>query len=554
MSNAAESLVQTLSAEGVDTCFSSHHTARSCLDSAFLTSRDFRVIATSFEGVASGAADGYGRMTGKPAVMISHHAAGFGNSQANLHNARKAKTPIINLVGDSSIEDAFTVKAAMRESNIETAVRNISSWVRTSSSADELARDAAESLSVATGYPTQIPTLIVPEDIASGTSRNGPSVMLFEEAVSINSNALENSIEALATGDTCAILIGGRALQEPTLGLVAKIAAKAGVRLLSEVFPARMRRGRGAPKVERLAYLADMADVQLRGLKHLVLVDTKAPVSFFAYPGKAGCLVPKGCAVHELVTPDHDIDAVLKQVCEMIGAMASKPILQEPVEIRLPKGKLTGDKACDVIAALLPENAIVSDESQTSGAKFMAKSAGSPAHDLLTLTGGAIGQGFPVAVGAAVACPDRPVVAMTGDGSAMYTIQSLATMAQEQLDVTAIVFNNVSYSILNIELERVGFKGSAGPKAKSQLDLSGPALDFVEIGTGMGLTSVRVDSCESFAEAFSHALEEGGPHLIEVMVPPSIAGFKLKVLPRLLNSLRYLPTPLARALKNWVAP
>jgi len=556
--SGAKTVIQTLADNGLDTCFSTVHNADKHLDSAFSESSEFRTVATLFEGVATGAADGYARMADKPAAMLSHYGFGLGNGQANLHNARKAKTPIINIVV-SQARGEIVAEDVMRESDIEAAARNISQWVHTSESAEKLPGDVAKAVSVATGHPTQISTLIVPEDVlrvdnvAPAQAVPATRTTSTSEAV-IDKIALDKILGALKKGKDCAIMVGGRALQEPHLSLVAKIAKKSGVRLISEVFPARMERGSGRPAVERLAYLAEMAEVQLRGLKHLIIVDTKPPVSFFAYPGKESYLVPDGCSVHCLVTPEDDIASILASVSEQLGAANVEPALQGPVKTKLPKGRLTGDKACDVIAAFLPENAIVSDEAQTSGAKLMAKTAGCPKHDLLTLTGGAIGQGLPVAVGAAVACPNRPVIAMTGDGSAMYTIQSLSTMVQEQLDVTTIIFNNFSYAILNVELARVGVEGDAGPKAKSQLDLRGPNLDFVEIGNGMGMSSVRVDTCEGFASELQQALAEPGPHLIEVVIPPTITGLKLKILPALLNSLKYLPTPLARAVKNAIAP
>jgi len=568
MPDGSQSLVQTLLNAGVDTCFSSVHTADKHLDAAFSESSEFRNVATLFEGVATGAADGYARMADKPAAMLSHYGFGLGNGQANLHNARKAKTPMINIVGSQARGD-IAAADVMRESDIEAIARNISQWVRTSESAEKLPSEVLSAVSVATGRPTQISTLIVPEDVLRvenvepvqampviNATRSAEAVIdkTALDEIALDEIALDEILGALKQGKDCAIMVGGRALCEPHLSLVAKIAKKSGARIISEVFPARVQRGSGRPTVERLAYLAEMAEVQLRGLKHLVIVDTKPPVSFFAYPGKASYLVPDGCSVHSLVAPEDDIASTLTSVSEQLGATNVEPALQGPVKTKLPKGRLTGDKAGDVIAAFLPENAIVSDEAQTSGAKLMAKTAGCPKHDLLTLTGGAIGQGLPVAVGAAVACPNRPVIAMTGDGSAMYTIQSLFTMVQEQLDVTTIIFNNFSYAILNVELERVGVEGDAGPKAKSQLDLSGPNLDFVEIGNGMGMSSVRVDTCEDFASELQQALTEPGPHLIEVVIPPTITGLKLKILPALLNGLKYLPTPMARALKNAIAP
>ena len=307
------------------------------------------------------------------------------------------------------------------------------------------------------------------------------------------------------------------------------------------------------PPVERIAYLAEMASVQLAGYQHLILVDAKAPVSFFAYPGKKSYLVPEGCAVHPLATLEQDVVGSLEKLVDAVGAAGVQPTRASAERPKLPSGKLTAAKVCQAVGALLPENAIISDEAQTSGLKLPAMTAGAPRHDLLTLTGGAIGQSLPVAVGAAIAGKGRPVIALVGDGTAMYTIQALWTIVRENLDVTAIIMNNRSYSILNIELERVGAAGP-GPKAKAQLDLSAPALDFVSIAHGMGMPASKATTAEEFNAALGRALSSSGPHLIDAVIPPEYDGFKLKALPKLLGALENIPTPMAKAIKKKLAP
>jgi acetolactate synthase-1/2/3 large subunit len=333
----------------------------------------------------------------------------------------------------------------------------------------------------------------------------------------------------------------------------ARIAARTGVKLLAEVFPTRFERGAGLPRVERIAYFAELASVQLADLDNLVLVDAKAPVSFFAYPGKKSYLVPDTCTVHELASPTQDALGSLEKLVRSVGAGDTAPVVQPPARPGRPRGKFTADKVCKAVAHLLPERAIIVDEAQTSGVMLPMLTAGAPRHDLIALTGGAIGQGLPSAVGAAVACPDRPVLALVGDGSAMYTIQALWTMAREKLNVVAIVFNNRAYSILNVELQRVGAT-EAGPKAKEQLDLRNPALDFVQMGNSMGVPSVRATTTAEFVTALERALKTPGPHLIDAVVPGTISGLKLKLLPRVLGALAGLPAPLGRAIKRKLAP
>ncbi|MEN9466873.1 MAG: hypothetical protein RL081_874, partial [Pseudomonadota bacterium] len=288
-------------------------------------------------------------------------------------------------------------------------------------------------------------------------------------------------------------------------------------------------------------------------LQHLILVDAKAPVSFFAYPGKKSYLVPDTCTLHTLATPVQDTVGSLDKLARALGADQAQPLLQAAARPTRPRGKLTAEKVCKAVGHLLPTNAIVVDEAITSGLLLGAMTAGAPRHDLITLTGGAIGQGLPNAIGAAIACPDRPVIALIGDGTAMYTVQALWTMAREKLNVTSIIFNNASYSVLNVELERVGAE-EPGPKAKSQLDLKGPVLNFSQLGQGMGVHAVRATTTEAFVSALEYALAHPGPHLIEVVVPQALSGVKRKILPWLLRSLPNLPKPVALALKRKIAP
>ncbi len=319
------------------------------------------------------------------------------------------------------------------------------------------------------------------------------------------------------------------------------------------MFPTRFERGAGLPTPERLAYIPELASVQLKGLKHLVLVDAKAPVSFFAYPGKKSYLVPDGCEVHELASPSDDVGGSLEALAEAVGAGGAQPELQPVKRVERPSGTLDAEKAGQAIGAVLPEGAIISDESQTAGVTVPSATRGGPRHDWLALTGGAIGQGLPVAVGAAVACPDRPVLALQADGSALYTIQSLWTMAREQLNVTVVIFNNRSYAILNMELARVGAQAD-GPKAKDQLDLSRPNVDFVALGKSFGVPSRRVDTAEDLISGIEQALAEPGPHLIEMVIPSMFSPGQLRAMPYALRALEMLPRPLAAAVKRRLYP
>ncbi|HWS79340.1 MAG TPA: acetolactate synthase large subunit, partial [Thermomonas sp.] len=441
MPNGAQALMQTLADAGIEVCFSNPGTSEMHFVAALDSEPRMRAVLALFEGVATGAADGYARMAGKPAATLLHLGCGLGNGLANLHNARKGKVPVVNIVGDHATW--HVPFDAQLQSDIETVARNVSpGFVRTSNSTAELCRDAVDAIAAARGLPGQVATLILPADVSWGDGGipcpppPAPSPQAADDA------RVAAIAQAIRSGGRCAFLLGGHALREPALLTAARIAAHSGVRLLCEVFPTRLERGAGMPAVERIAYLAELASVQLAGLEHLVLVDAKPPVSFFAYPGRQSDLVPDGCRVHTLATPAQDAAASLEKLAAALDARQAQPVLQTAQRPGLPRGRLTAAKVCKAVGAMLPERAILIDEAITSGLMLGVMTQGCPRHDLITLTGGAIGQGLPNAVGAAIACPDRPVIALIGDGTAMYTIQALWTMAREQLDVTAIIFNN----------------------------------------------------------------------------------------------------------------
>ena len=327
--------------------------------------------------------------------------------------------------------------------------------------------------------------------------------------------------DILRSGQPAALLVGGSVLRQGPLVDASRVATTTGAKLLAETFPRRLERGAGLPAVERLGYLAEFAAMQLDGIHHLVLVDANAPVSFFAYPGKASYLVPDGCTVHVLAGPADDAGGALAALAEAVGAPADAAVLQPAERPDPPTGPLTAETVGRAIGATLPAHAIVSDEGNTTGLFVSGFTVGCPRHDWLTLTGGSIGFGMPVATGAAIACPDRPVLSLEADGSAMYTLQSLWTQAREGLDVTTVILANRSYAILNMELARVGAadESGAGPKAAAMLDLSQPALDFVSLSQGLGVPATRAETAEELTAALERAFAEPGPHLVEAVLP-----------------------------------
>jgi acetolactate synthase-1/2/3 large subunit len=514
--NGAQSLIRTLVDCGVDVCFTNPGTSEMHFVAALDSVPEMRGVLGLFEGVATGAADGYGRMADRPAATLLHLGPGLGNGLANLHNARKARVPVVNIVGDHATY--HKQYDAQLESDIETVARNVSPWIRWSSASDDVGNDAAEAVAAALGPPGQVATLVLPADVSWGDGGVVASPGARRQPTLVASDVIDTVAKALRSGEPAALLVGGTAMREQTLVAASRVAAGCDAKLLGETFPTRLERGAGIPAVERLAYLAEFAAMQLAGLRHLVLVDAKAPVSFFAYPDKASYLVPDGCEVHVLAAPGDDAAGALDALADAVGAPDSAAVRQGATRPGRPTGALTADAVAQAVGALLPEGAIVSDEANTSGLFAPAHTAGAPRHDWLCLTGGAIGQGLPVATGAAVACPDRKVLCLEADGSALYTFQSLWTMAREGLDVTTVLYNNRSYSVLNMELDRVG-GGEPGPRARAMFDLAAPAMDFVALAHGLGVPATRAETAEDLCVQLEQALADDGPHLIEAIVP-----------------------------------
>jgi acetolactate synthase-1/2/3 large subunit len=531
--NGAEALINTLVAGGVDVCFANPGTSEMHFVAALDAVPAMRGVLTLFEGVATGAADGYARIAGRPAAVLLHLGPGLGNGLANLHNARRARVPVVNVVGDhATYHKRFD---APLESDIDALAGAVSGWVRRTERVEDVATDTAAAIAAATAPPGQVATLMLPADVSwSPGASPAPAAVPGPLAPAVSAEAVAEAAKALRSGEPAVLLIGGDATREPGLTAAARVAEATGATLLCETFPTRLERGAGLPAVGRLGYLAEMATHQLSGVRHLVLAGARSPVSFFAYPGQPSDLVPDGCQVHVLAAPEGSPAGALTQLADELaeGTAAPTAPARRP---DLPTGPLTVDTAASVVGALLPEGAIVVDESVSSGLTLPAATEGAPRHDWLTLTGGSIGYGLPAATGAALAAPDRPVLCLEADGSAMYTLSALWTHARENLDVTTVIYHNNAYAILRMELQRVGAQtdgregkdgmgndtgGKPGPKAQALLDLANPDLDFVALATGMGVPATRASTAEEFAAALRRALAEPGPHLIDALVPP----------------------------------
>ena len=519
--NGAENLQKTLLECGVEVCFANPGTSEMQLVSAIGNSEGMRAVLCLFEGVVSGAADGYGRMKDRPALTLLHVGSGFANSMANQHNAMRAHTPLVNMVGDHATY--HLQYDSPLTSNVAAHADISSSWVRPSKSADDLALAGAEAVQASMQGAGRIATFIAPANHAWEEATRATAPLPLPEPLVVNDETVEEITELLSNGKATALLLGGRALREDCLHAAGRIAQAIGARMLCETFPARLQRGVGRVAVERLPYFAEQVVEQLGPFEQLILVGSKPPVSFFAYPGKKSWLTPDSCTIATLADPDQDILPALEAVASGLGAKDEPELTAPPSSFPAPSGELNPMAIGLSVASLLPENAIVADEANTCGLAIFSLVQQAPKHDWLTLTGGAIGIGLPLALGAAIACPDRKVVSLQADGSAMYTVQALWTMARENTDVTVVIMNNRSYAILNIELARVG-AGQPTGKTLSMLDLSRPDINWVEISEGMGVPATRATTAEEFHDQLEQALAVNGPRLIEAMVVQQMPG------------------------------
>jgi len=511
--NGADSLVESLLAGGVDVCFTNPGTSEMHLVAALDRHPQLRSVLALFEGVVTGAADGYARMAGKPACTLVHLGPGLANGLANLHNATRAHVPIINLVGQHAtfhlpLDTPLT-------SDIEGIARPYSKWLRTSGSVSEIGRDAADAIVASRTPPGQIATLIVPTDVAwaeGGVVAPAPAI---SKPPLPSTTLIEAVAGKLKSVRPSALLLAGDALYGAGLATAGRISAAANARLFAPYPFTRMERGAGTPPVERIPYVLEQAVELLKEFRLLVLVGAASPIAYFASPGKSSSFTSPDCEIFILAKPEEDCAGALDALASALDARRAKPIVEESQRPAIPSGPVSLDGLAAAIAALLPENAIVVDESMTSGRGILPAARGAAPHDFLANTGGSIGIAMPMAVGAAIACPERRVLCLSADGSGMYTLQGLWTMAREGLNVTTVIFANRSYSVLKREYSYLGV-GEPGAVAAELFSIGNPDLDWVSLAKGMGVPAKRATSLDLFVLALKESLQSEGPSLVEV--------------------------------------
>lgn len=516
--NGAELLVKTAAEMGVDMCFANAGTTEMPVVEALDEIKRVRSVLGLFEGVCTGAADGYGRMADKPAMVLLHLGPGLANGLANLHNARRAHTPLLNVIGQHA---SWHLPAdPLLAMDIEALAGTVSGWQRTNKRMEAIPLDTADAVYAA--LQGNVSTLIVPHDHQIGEVPEG----VMEKSGGSPQYLDEDSIESAASllhkgGSKAAVILGGHAARRRGLLAMARVSAATGCRLFVETFPARVERGAGLPLLERIPYFPDQAVSTLSSYETVVFAGAREPVAFFGYPGQSSYFLSEQQARFHIKASPRKMEDALEALADNLGSLQKSSNSSEKLarleRPQLPQGRLTPQKASAVLAALQPEGAIVVEEAITSAGDYFQLSTSIPPHTYLALTGGAIGQGVPCALGAALACPDRPVINLQADGSAMYTVQALWSQAREGANVKTLICSNRSYAILRLELARAGRESPEG-HSLSLTDLSNPALNWVELSRGLGVPAKRVDKAEDLARVLSGALAEPGPYLIEMIL------------------------------------
>lgn len=513
--NGATALIETLADCGVELCIANPGTSEMHLVQALDNVPRMKSVLALFEGVCTGAADGYGRMTGKPAATLLHLGPGMANGIANLHNARRANSPIINIIGNHP--HYHTGFDAPLTSDIDTLARNFSCWIKSDSTAGTLAQDGADAFTATlrqtAGSTGQIATLIMGADAAWGESAGKVMPNAVPNRSTVSESAVETIGKILSGSGKTMLLLEHHATTPQALEMASRIASKTGCALMTGTFPGRVDGGPGRIAVPRLPYFPEQILQTLQGVENLILVGGQIPASFFAYKGIPGQLIPEACRVSRLCHIEEDADDALSRLAERVGAEQAPMTLFEKKDIPKPTGELGNKSIIQAVASTMPEDVIVCTDSGGGNAAY-PYCQNTARNSWLSLTGGAIGQGGPCATGAALACPDQPVLALLGDGGAAYTNQCFWTQAREGLNVTTVIFANRSYNILNVEYARLGVS-NPGKIASSLFDIGNPAINWVDMARSFGVPGAEANTAEELTRLLEQSYETPGPFLIQ---------------------------------------
>lgn len=514
----ADVMFEALYQGGAEICFANPGTTEMTMVSALARNGKIRSVLSLFEGVCTGAADGYNRVSGKVPLTLLHLGPGFANGIANLHNARRAGSRIINVIGDHATW--HLAYDAPLTSDIESLASPVSRQVIRMASTATIVQDVDLAFAATCEAEGGAATLIVPTDVIDAeASRNAQQLVAqpWSGAV-VGEERIAEAKAALAGAQDVIVLLGGNALTEAGVRAGAAVAAHLGGRLLMEPYPAIVTLGGDLPAVERQAYFPDDVIAQM-GNATVVLAGSLMPISYFGYEGWPSQLVAEERLVR-LAGPEHDAVGALLDLGEALGARTlAVQAAAEPSAPTADRGAaLTPPLVVEELLAQLPHDAIISLEGSTLGGPWLRNAHRARRHRVITNTGGAIGQGLPCAVGAALAEPEARVVSLQSDGSAQYTLQALWTMAREKLPVTVIMAANHRYAILQTELTRAEAPLDDAVIAGLTL-LDNPRVDWTALAAGYGVKAVRVTTTGELEAALAEGLAHDGPMLIQAELP-----------------------------------
>ena len=479
--NGAEVLTATLTQGGVDTVFMNPGTTELDLVDTFTSVPGMRCVLTLFEGVASGAADGFGRIAGYPAATLLHLGPGLANAAANFHNARRARTPVISIVGEHT--RAHQPLDPPLASDIAGIAKTHSKFVEAITSSDQICTAVATALATATTAPKGVATLLFPADLAWEPSRQSGEHLAASRSWTPDTEALKRAATALVRPGAV-IFAGGDALRKPALNELAKLCSR-GAQIFAETFPAVHERGGNLPRISRLPYLPEQAIALLERATALILIGAPQPISFFGYRGTPSILTPSGCEIIEVVPPGFPCLGAIEALAEEAGLSDPylPPVPTEPM-LQAQQSHLDAVGLASAIASSIESGTIVVDEANTGGVALQGPTSDSPEHIWLTVPGGSIGEGIPLAIGAALAEPNSRVLALVADGSSLYTIQGLWTIARERLPVTVVILNNLRYAILQYEASR---RSPVTEELRKLTSLDSPAINYRKLAEGFGI-------------------------------------------------------------------
>jgi acetolactate synthase-1/2/3 large subunit len=505
----AEAILNVAAAAGIKVCFANPGTTELSLVQALDKTPAIHSVLAIFEGVCTGAADGYTRISGTPALALLHLGPGLANGIANLHNARKANTPVISIVGEHA---TWHIAAnAPLTSDIATLAQPMSKFVHTTTRPESAASDMALTIAQAMQLPSGPATLIIPGDVQWAEIDEQPTTLKIPEPTPPTSNDIDKATRALRAGNA-ALVLSGRALRAAGMRSAERIMRATGCRVLAPTFPPVQDRGAGLLSPDKIPYPPEPARQLLAPYRSVILAGAREPVAFFGYPNSRSGLCAEDANIIHLCPPTTDPSVALAALAEALNAPPTQavPAAERP---QPPHGALTPLTMCQAVAAAQPDNLIVMDEGATAGFAYYGFSAGAPPFTYMALTGGSIGQGLPCAVGAAAAEPRKRVICLEGDGSSLYTIQALWTMAREKQNVTTVICKNRAYSILRWEMERA--RTTPGPASLALTSLENPEISFVKVAEGFGVEARAARTAEQLTEALHYSFKTPGPMLIE---------------------------------------